>query len=210
MDVMARLPDKSVDLAIVDPEYGMNVNMNCGRRKHEDNFFDQKKWDKKPPDNKYFIELFRISKLQIIWGANNFDLKSPGWIIWDKQITGDVKFSGCELAYTNFLGHNEIFRYSIQSNRYKESRPIHPTQKPIALYKWLLSKYAKPGWLILDTHVGSASSLIACEDMGFDYIACELDADYYRESCERIATFRTQPKLFEEITDEFVQPTIDI
>jgi site-specific DNA-methyltransferase (adenine-specific) len=194
-------PDKFYDLAIVDPPYGINVNMNCGRRKHEDNFFHKKSWDKKPPDKEYFDELFRVSKNQIIWGANNFSKYLPfsnGWIVWDKEITGEVDFSICELAYTNFLNHIVKYSYRIQGNVKKEGKPIHPNQKPIALYKWLLKNYAKPGQTIFDSHVGSGSIRIACHDMGFDFEGCELDADYWQAQEERYKIRVAQPEIFEK------------
>ena len=198
MDVMARLADKSIDLAIVDPPYGINISQDLADkgkscRKNGYREWEYKQWDSKRPDNQYFDELFRVSKNQIIWGGNYFTLQpSRCWIIWDKM-QRDFSFADGEMAWTSFDRSTRIFSYS--RGALLQEHKIHPTQKPIALYKWLLHNYAKPGWLILDTHVGSASSLVACEDMGFEYIACELDPDYYRDSCERIATFRAQGKL---------------
>jgi site-specific DNA-methyltransferase (adenine-specific) len=187
MDVMARYPDKHFDLAIVDPPYGINVNkMKMGR-------MDNKSWDNKSWDNKsYFVELFRICRNSIIWGANYFNLfPSKSFVVWDKgEAMYGRTFSEVELAYTSFNINGKIYKFNpMQTDR------IHPTQKPIALYKWLLKQYAKPGDLLLDTHVGSASSLIAFEDCGFEYVGCELDADYYKAACARIKDFRMQLKL---------------
>ena len=198
MELMARYPDKYFDLAIVDPPYGINVNMNMGVRKGEKKKHKNKNWDKTIPSENYFNELFRISKNQIIWGANNFtNLLKPSseWIYWNKMITGNVQFSSGELAYTSFLGCLKSFNYAIQSNYINEKR-IHPTQKPVALYKWLLDKYAKQGDKILDTHLGSGSIAIACHDLGFDLTACELDTDYFNAAMKRIAEHKKQIKLF--------------
>jgi site-specific DNA-methyltransferase (adenine-specific) len=174
-DVMARLPDKSVDLAIVDPPYGIG---DFNQKEHASKKYNKEwniKWNKNIPNVNYFNTLLRVSKNQIIWGANYYNcFKTGGAIIWDKGNNSDIG-SQCEIASnsleTRVIKYFEKWTGFINSE--KEHNKIHPCQKPIALYKWLLSKYAKPGWLILDTHVGSASSLIACEDMGFDYIGCE-------------------------------------
>ena len=199
MDLMARYPDKHFDLAIVDPPYGIQKGNLTGFQKKKIQHEQSEKcskWDIRP-DSNYFLELFRISKNQIIWGMQYFAKDLPDFsqlIIWDKK-TGDNYFADGESAFCSISGTLRIFRHQ-WCGAFKESerniKAIHVNQKPIALYKWLLSKYAKPGWLILDTHVGSASSLIACEDMGFEYIACEKDADYYRDSTKRIEEFRRQ------------------
>lgn len=198
MELMARYPDKHFDLAIVDPPYGINVNMNMGVRKGEKIKHKSKKWDNKSPNEEYFSELFRISKNQIIWGANNFsNLLKPSsqWIYWDKLITGKVDFSAGELAYTSFNGSLKYFKFAIQSNYRLETR-IHPTQKPVTLYKWLLDKYAKQGDKILDTHLGSGSIAIACHDYGYDLTACELDKEYYQKALDRLNTHQMQQSLF--------------
>lgn len=198
MELMARYPDNYFELAIVDPPYGINVNMNMGVRKGEKRKHKSKNWDEKSPDRSYFNELIRISKNQIIWGANNFtDSIKPSseWIYWDKMITGQVEFSAGELAYTSFNGSLKSVKISIQTNYLLEKR-IHPTQKPVRLYKWLLDKYAKPGDKILDTHLGSGSIAIACHDYGFDLTACELDKDYYEAAMKRIEQHTSQQKLF--------------
>jgi site-specific DNA-methyltransferase (adenine-specific) len=196
MDIIKDFPDKSIDLAIVDPPYGINVNMNIGKRKNEKTKHLKKKWDNNKPSDYYFFELSRISKNQISWGANNFNLKpSSGWIVWDKILTGDVDFSECELAFTSFEKCSKIFRHRIQTNYIFEKR-IHPTQKPIALYRWLLQNYAKSGQLILDTHSGSGSLAVAAYLEKFDFIAIEKDADYHRDSVNRLETVKSQGLLF--------------
>lgn len=198
MEFMATLPDKHYDLAIVDPPYGININMNIGRRKHDIRKHAIKKWDSNPPDEKYFYELSRISENQIIWGANNFGMKpSKGWIVWDKDISGDVDFSECELAYTSYLSNIKRFKYRAQTNE-NYSVKIHPTQKPISLYKWILQNYAKPGWTIFDSHVGSGSLRIACHDLGFDFEGCEIDNDYWEAQEARYQNHIKQNELFEK------------
>lgn len=190
-------PDNHFDLAIVDPPYGIGESGGkCRTRKKHNNKVKhaKKDWDVNRPSSEYWSELRRVSINQIVWGANYFTEYLPpsmGWIFWDKRIGGD--FSDGELAYTSF--ERALKMVTIWSGNNGIAR-LHPTQKPIALYRWLLKNYAKQGDLILDTHVGSASSLIAFEEMGFDYVGFELDADYYRESTERIAQFRSQGKLF--------------
>lgn len=201
MDLMARYPDKHFDLAIVDPPYGIGRDGQSEIKQDKGNFgsyrkyFEKKKWDIKPTIN-YFKELFRISINQIVFGANYFSNYLPpsmGWVYFNKGQAGLLTSSDGEFIFTSFncAAREAIFNRCFLS---KEGT-IHPTQKPIALYKWLLSKHAKPGDLILDTHVGSASSLIACEDMGFEYVGCELDADYFKAASERIAIFKSQGKI---------------
>ena len=199
---MARYPDKHFDLAIVDPPYGIGE---CGgdkkRGRKKDNYkkvvvHEKKYWDNDKPSDDYFDELFRVSKNQIIWGGNYFvDNLYPimGWIFWDKLIGGD--FSDGELAWTSFDRALRQFTYSYHGDTKGGHTRIHPTQKPVALYKWLLTNYAKQGDLILDTHVGSASSLIACYDLGFDAVGFELDADYYKASKQRLNDFMSQTRL---------------
>jgi site-specific DNA-methyltransferase (adenine-specific) len=207
MEGMKQFPDKYFELAIVDPPYGIGEDAshnNTGDR-------STSKWknpssvkykpfeDSKIPDKIYFQELKRVSKNQIIWGGNYFTefLKpSRGWIVWDKK--ADIKecLSMCELAWSSFdMKCNKFeflwagFKKQVQEQRF------HPTQKPVALYKWLLMNYAKPGDKILDTHVGSASSLIACYDMGFDYIGFEIDEDYYKAAQKRIEENKAQIRM---------------
>ena len=196
MEGMKQIPDKYFDLAIVDPPYGININHNIGRRKG-DRPSDYKKayWDNQSPSEDYFKELFRITKNQIIWGGNHFiskfALDSSCWLMWDKKFSEDVSFAQYELAWTSFSSTAKKFEMH-PSDKHR----IHPTQKPVALYKWILTNYAKPGDKILDTHVGSASSLIACHDLGFEYLGFELDEDYYRMATERQEKHKAQLNMF--------------
>jgi site-specific DNA-methyltransferase (adenine-specific) len=197
MDLITRYPDKYFDLAIVDPPYGIGASeMTMGSGKNK-KFKKGKNWDNETPTDKYFNELIRISKNQIIWGGNYFDLPlTKSWILWDKGIYWDCDFADGEMAWTSF---NKVLR--IAKIRYKgflgaDKERIHPTQKPVALYKWLLDKYAKQGDKILDTHLGSGSIAIACHDYGFELIACELDKEYYDAAVKRIKNHVSQIKLF--------------
>lgn len=197
LPAMKEFPDKHFNLAIVDVPYGLQRHKK-GNGRYLNKYGLKEtgiEWDIKPTPE-YFNELFRISKQQIIWGANNFDMPPTEYfIIWNKEQTVD-NFATCEYAWTNCKVPAKMFNYSIHLHNHTEK--IHPTQKPIPLYKWLLKNYAKEGDLILDTHVGSASSLIAFEDMGFDYVGYELDADYYKAAVKRINQYRAQQDLFKE------------
>lgn len=195
MALMARYPDNYFELAIVDPPYGININESIGRRKGEKHSgYKKVEWDNEIPTKDYFDELFRVSKNQIIWGGNYFlDYLSatPCFIMWDKGFSELVTFAQFELAWTSFKTSSKKFNHShIQNDKQ------HPTQKPVALYKWLLNKYAKQGDKILDTHLGSGSIAIACHDLGFDLTACELDTDYFNAAMKRIADHKKQIKLF--------------
>ena len=211
MKGMARYPDKYFDLAIVDPPYGIGEDgrksqsrmvgsgkwKNPGATKHK-----AKSWDDTPMNGVYFEELMRVSKNQIIWGANHFISKIPFdsscWLVWKKNGQNpNCDFADCELSWTSFKTAVRHFDYAWTGFGAKNSGEIriHPTQKPVALYKWLLTNYAKPGDKILDTHVGSASSLIACYDLGFDAVGFELDEDYYRESKQRLERFMSQLRI---------------
>jgi len=209
MELMARYPDNYFDLAIVDPPYGIGF---AGFDKHYGGGKAKAKTtlhkpfaggDKKSPDNEYFIELFRISKNQIIWGANHFISKIPFdsscWVIWNK-INGDNPFADAELAWTSFETAVRVFEFKwqgmLQGDMKNKEQRIHPTQKPVALYKWLLDKYAKQGDKILDTHLGSGSIAIACHDYKFDLTACELDKEYFDKAMQRINNHTAQTKLF--------------
>jgi site-specific DNA-methyltransferase (adenine-specific) len=197
MELMRQYPDKHFDLAIVDPPYGIGASeMKMGKGKNQ--LWDKSKsWDSFVPKSDYFIELSRVSKSQIIWGGNYFNLSSVGgWIFWDKQRDKDLSFSDGELAWTNFL--NVIKKAPIRYDGFigADNERIHPTQKPVALYRWLLSNYAKSGDLILDTHLGSGSIAIACHDLGFDLVGSELDADYFAAMNERISRHTAQGNLF--------------
>lgn len=190
--------DKSADLAIVDPDYGLNEKISIGgtwasKYKKNDGYLGG------IPNKEYFAELFRISKNQIIWGGNYFNLPpNRCFIVWHKlQMDGMHTMANVEYAWTNFDKNAKFI--SMNNTGYKR---IHICQKPIALYKWLLYNYAKKGNIILDTHVGSASSLIACEQMGFDYIAYEKDKDYYRDAKKRLQESRMQTDLFKPETKQ--------
>lgn len=201
MDLMARYPDGYFDLAIVDPPYGIdvaNMNMGIGKSKKasktKNRKWQKKHWDASKPNEIFFTELFRISKNQIIWGGNYFNLPAFNhFIVWDKKIPPGLSFSDCELAWTSFNRSQKIFRHSVYLDKDDKN---HPTQKPVALYKWLLSNYAKPGDKILDTHLGSGSIAIACHDYGYDLTACELDPEYYAAAMKRLDAHRAQGRLF--------------
>ena len=208
MELMARYPDKYFDLAIVDPPYGIDAAETFGGEKRKSGngvamktAFEKKNWDSAIPTKEYFDELKRVSKNQIIWGANYMTTYLPpsmGWIVWDKD-NGTTKFSDCELAYSSFDRALRKFKYMwngmLQENMKNKEIRIHPTQKPVALYKWLLDKYAKQGDKILDTHLGSGSIAIACHDYGFDLTACELDKEYYDKAMQRINNHISQQKI---------------
>lgn len=192
MEGMKEIPDKYFDLAIVDPPYGIGINAS-GRLGHYGG--KGKNWDDNAPDETYFKELKRVSKNQIIWGGNYFQLPPTRcFLIWDKQQPEGVSFASCELAWTSYDLSAKTFYKRPQGQ--DGGNRIHPTQKPVALYKWLLNNYAKPGDKILDTHVGSASSLIACYDMGFEYLGFELDEDYYKMATERLEKHKSQLNMF--------------
>ena len=206
MELLRQTPDKYYSLCVVDPPYGINVartgKVGGGKCAKVTNY-GAKQWDNSAPNNEYFKEIQRVSKNQIIWGANHFMDKvmkgSPCWIVWDKDNSGN--FADCELAYTSFDSAVRIFKFTwngmIQGDmKNKESR-IHPTQKPVKLYEWLLTNYAKPGQTILDTHLGSGSSAIAANNLGFEFVGCELDADYFASACQRIENAQRQVSLFD-------------
>ncbi len=198
MQLMARYEDNHFDLAIVDPPYGINASeMTMGSGKNK-KYKKGKKWDNETPNLEYFKELQRVSKNQIIWGGNYFaDKLKPSrcYIFWDKGINGDCDFADGELAWCSF---NKVLR--IAPIRYKgflgaDNVRIHPTQKPVKLYEWLLMNYAKEGDKILDTHLGSGSIAIACHNLGYDLTACELDKEYYEASIKRINQHKAQLRL---------------
>ena len=206
MEFMKSVPDKYYELSITDPPYGIGINHNMGRRKG-DKPSDYKKvnWDNKPPTKEYFEELFRISKNQIIWGANYFSMPpTKCFIVWRKpQISERVSFSMLEYAWASFDSTSK--EWIGMSN---EIDRIHPTQKPVALYKWLLKNYAKPGDKIFDSHVGSGSIRIACHDMGFDFTGCEIDKDYWQAQEDRYQEHILQPTLFDSPHPSFIQPDL--
>ena len=211
MEGMKQIPDKYFDLAIVDPPYFKGVA--------NEGFYGKKvsksgvcrlqsksnHWDGNIPNDDYYKELLRASKEQIIWGVNYFDFKTPpGRIVWDKENDSST-FSNCEIASNSLITSVKIYRHMwngmLQENMKNKELRIHPTQKPVALYKWLLKNYAKPGDKILDTHVGSASSLIACHDLGFEYLGFELDPDYYRMATERLERHKSQLNMFIDLEE---------
>lgn len=191
MQGMAQFPDKYFELAIVDPEYGINITESGRLKRYNAN---ANKWDARPPDALYFSELFRVSQRQIIWGGNYFGLPPTRcFLIWDKQQPESISFASCEYAWTNLDQSAKTFYYRPQGDKDR----IHAAQKPIALYKWLLTNYAHTSDKILDTHVGSASSLIACHQLGFQYWGFELDPDYYKAASERLAKAKAQVSMME-------------
>ena len=207
MLLMARYPDNYFDLAIVDPPYGINMSKTVGIGIGKNKGFTKKKeykkkdWDNETPNKEYFDELFRVSKNQIIWGANYMTDKLPilkNYIFWYKKgMSRDNLFNEGEMAYTS-IGRTvmvDIWWNGVGVINSGENK-IHPTQKPVALYKWILDKYAKENDKILDTHLGSGSIAIACHDYGFELTACELDKDYYDKAIERISNHVAQQKLF--------------
>ena len=196
MAMMARYPDNHFDLAIVDPPYGIGDKFKGGKSgKMNFNEVVEKGWDNETPSNKYFNELKRVSKNQIIWGGNYF-LDNLGntrcFICWDKKISEDFTLAMAELAWTSFDKLAKIFRMSVP----KTGGKIHPTQKPVKLYEWILMNYAKEGDKILDTHRGSASLDIACHNLGFDLVTCELDTDYFNDGNKRLKQHQQQLTMF--------------
>jgi site-specific DNA-methyltransferase (adenine-specific) len=208
MLLMARYPDNYFDLAIVDPPYGIGEDGGKGVRTSpsrpnsylREPKYKAKGWDNKIPNKEYFIELLRVCKNAIIFGANHFIENIPNsnsscWIVWDKK-NGDTDFADCELAWSNMK--SAVRKYEI--HKFHETRGgkdcIHPTQKPVALYKWILDKYAKEGDKILDTHLGSGSIAIAAHDYKYELTACELDKEYYDKAIKRITNHTNQQKLF--------------
>jgi site-specific DNA-methyltransferase (adenine-specific) len=199
MKLMARYEDNHFDLAIVDPPYGIGID---GQKKSIKNgtqirkHYEFKGWDNAIPSEQYFNELKRVSKNQIIWGGNYFTeyLKpTKSWIFWYKG-QQDLTMSDGEMAWTSTKEVTRMF--NLHRTHLWQEKPNHPTQKPIQLYKWILSKYAKEGDKILDTHLGSGSIAIACHDLGFDLTACELDTDYFNAAMKRIEDHKKQLTLF--------------
>ena len=221
MEYMRTLPDKAFDLAIVDPPYGIGedggksrskfVTQKNGNRLYvEDGHYEKTGFDIAPPRQVFFNELFRVSKAQIIWGANYFTLPRAGAIVWDKCNDGSDQSDG-EIAFNSLTSRVDIFRdmwrgmmqgKSIsegtiqQGNKALNEKRIHPTQKPVALYEWLLQKYAKEDWRILDTHLGSGSSRIAAYNLGFEFVGCEIEPTYFQLQEQRFAEHTTQERLW--------------
>ena len=198
MEAMKEIPDRFFQLAICDPPYGIGHDGQRKRvhnnRKHNRKFHARKGWDKEPPPPEYFRELERVSENQIIFGGNYFapmlNRGTKGWLVWDKGQHG-LSQSDCELAYSSFDVPTRVVvinRAALQ----QDGNTIHPTQKPVRLYRWILQNYARPGDRILDTHAGSGASCIACHEMGFDFLAFEIDPDYCRAATERLEYARAQ------------------
>ena len=188
---MAETPDKYYDLAVVDPEFGIGIARSP--RLVTDKGLIAKAWDDKPIDENYFTELFRVSKNQIIWGGNYYNLGvTKHCVIWDKKQPEKLSFGMFDFAWTSFDGANKAFRYHV----HKEADKIHPTQKPVELYGWIFRNYAKPGMKILDTHVGSGSSRIAAHTYGLDYTGYEIDAEIYAAQELRFANYCRKATLF--------------
>ena len=197
---MARYADKYFDLAIVDPPYGIDVNMNMGKKKGEKARYEKKKWDKNIPDITYFKELFRVSKNQIVFGGNYFAHLLPpsmGWICWDKAVPDGVSFSDFELAWSSFniAAVKVILPYCGFIGL--DKKRIHPTEKPVKLYDWVLKNYAKSGDKIIDTHLGSGNSRIAADGMGFDFVGFDDDVKYFEAHEKRFKEYKSQTKLFQ-------------
>jgi site-specific DNA-methyltransferase (adenine-specific) len=198
MLLMARYPDNYFDLAIVDPPYGIGFDNKIREGK-------SKKWDSSIPNDEYFIELQRVSKNQIIWGANYFSYLwkngCRGFVFWNKDVNFE-SYSAGELAYSSFNKPAKYFYYAWNGladgiiGRNKTQKTIHPTQKPVKLYEWLLMNYAKEGDKILDTHLGSGSIAIACHNLKFNLTACELDKDYFEASLKRLHNHQSQLTMF--------------
>lgn len=190
MEYMRTLPDKAFDLAVVDPPYGISITESGVLKKYNAN---KNKWDANAPSEKYFAELQRVSKNQVIWGGNYFPLPPcKCFLIWDKNMPENLSFASCEFAWTSFGTPAKTFYFAPQ--RMTNER-IHPTQKPVALYTWIFNRYAKPGDKILDTHLGSGSSRIAAYDMGLDFAGCELDPDYFAAQEKRFADYTAQMRI---------------
>lgn len=215
MNLMARYEDNYFDLAIVDPPYGIkeSAHRNKSRTKlAKTKMYKKEFWDYDKPNQEYFNELFRISKNQIIWGGNYFIdnlYSTKSFVVWDKVNQG-TNFADCELAWTSFDKAVRLYRFmwngmmqgspadgsSNNGNKKTNELRIHPTQKPVKLYEWLLMNYAKEGDKILDTHLGSGSIAIACHNLGFDLTACELDKEYYDAAMNRLDWHQRQKRLF--------------
>jgi len=202
LEAMKQMDDNHFDLAIVDPPYGIGANkMTLGNGKRKV-YRGQNDWDANPPSKEYFNELFRVSKNQIVWGANHFieqfSKNSSCWLFWDKG-TGANDFADGELAWTSFNGAmRKIFISWVGANAKEKNEidRIHPTQKPVKLYEWILDKYANEGDKILDTHLGSGSIALACHNRGFDLTGFEIDKEYFDNAVERLRVHQSQLTMF--------------
>jgi site-specific DNA-methyltransferase (adenine-specific) len=193
MELMSRYPDKYFELAIVDPPYGLGESVVNSGGRFKRYYNNNGNWDNKTPNEIYFNELFRVSKNQIIWGGNYFHLPpTKCFLIWDKLQPEAVSFSMAEYAWTSFNKTAKIYK----KRTIGQEQRFHPTQKPVKLYEWILKNYASEGDKILDTHLGSGSSRIAADKMGFDFYACELDRDYFEAQEKRFKEYKSQLILF--------------
>lgn len=212
MEGMRQFPDKFFDLAIVDPVYGdvtkggymtHNVGQHIGTGKANQKGYHAGLWQQEKTGAEYFEELRRVSKNQIVWGGNYFTDSLPPsqcWIIWDKQHPEGITFADAELAWTSFDAATRIFRFMwngmLQGNMKDKEFRIHPTQKPVTLYEWIIDKFCKPGDTILDTHVGSGSSLIAAHRRNHKFVGFEIDPTYYETAKARIENETAQMSMF--------------
>lgn len=225
LEAMRSMPDNAFDLAVVDPPYGLKEHGGKRRSTYAkqkngkrvlvlDGAYEKKRWDSAPPPHEYFEELRRVSKNQIIFGCNYFvgEAFGPGRIVWDK-CNGGSDQSDCEIAYNSMTRRVDLFSYMwagmmqgksaadgaiMQGNKALNEKRIHPTQKPVELYRWIFQHYAKPGYKILDTHLGSGSSRIAAYDAGLDFVGYEIDPDYFKGQEERFEAHAAQLNLFIE------------
>ena len=206
IEYLKTLEDNAFELAIVDPPYGIDADKNAyknGINCKKNGFYEYKysEWDNNIPNSNYFTELFRVSVNQIIWGGNymtDFLPPSMCWLLWDKG-QRNFSFADGELAWTSFNKALRIFTMSRGTaliDAKKNGGKLHPTQKPVKLYEWLLMNYAKNGDRILDTHLGSGAIAIACHNLGFDLVGCELDTDYYNAACKRLKQHQAQLTIF--------------
>ena len=222
MDLMRDFPDGHFDLAVVDPPYGLGETAKRSKQRvpktqskkwknrRAPEYGGSETWDDNPPPPEYFLELKRVSRDQIIWGANHFGMMPPssGWIVWHKKRHDEKNdFSDAELAWSSMQKGCRLFHMpwiGFGAVNAGESR-IHPTQKPVALYRWLLDRYAKPGQRILDTHLGSGSIAIACHYAGMHLTACEIDPDYYAAAIERVNRETLQTDMFAPVVPEITE-----
>lgn len=197
MDILKQLPDKCIDLVLTDPPYGINISNNIGRRKgNKHSNYKKCDWDNEAPKKEVFNEIIRVSKNQIIWGANHFinniPFNSSCWLVWDKLFSEDVSFASCELAYTSFKSVVKRYRLSSQQGIVR----FHPTQKPLKLFEMILRDYSNENDLILDCFSGSGTTAVACHNLKRRFICIEKDYDYWKASVERLENAQAQLKLF--------------
>ena len=206
LEAMRQMTDNQFDLAIVDPPYGIGEDGGTSETRGKlakSKVYVSKGWDKEPPSVEYFNELKRVSKNQIIWGANHFIDRLPYasscWIVWDKD-NGATSFADCELAYSSFKTAVRMFTWKwqgmLQQDMKNKEQRIHPTQKPVKLYEWLLDNYAEEGQTILDTHLGSASIALACHNRGYSLTGFEIDKEYFDAAQKRLEVHQSQLTMF--------------